>query len=509
MRNNIVVSNSEAERVSPLDILWTENSSVEATYKICALEGEGNFEESIDIFRVPYEDFRLCYDFLWDEMGAMDKGDNAAINQNRDLAGNKRIVDNDGDGAAEVDLGAYEQEYIEVTFNNAHPQAGVEYGSVSGDNTEQWILRGSMADVSNIEVTPVDGWEFDYWETLDHTRVDSADPFYSSTNLYGVYKQKQVQVSYEYDPNKLQIAAADSGLFETIDQDTAWFITHTNQYASPNKPRVGGKNGWVFAGWTPDPESVSEDTVMTADVGPTAIYYFGTGGYYDDGSKTALWTTDMCNPLYSPNDANIVTPRRFEFVGWSETAGGEAITLPSSITQPERFYAVYEKKQVTLTVDLDGKGTFTADPSGDYDYGTKLDLNNSEIMDISPDSGLYCIGFTDEEGKNIHLPYLTLKEDVTITAQYAAVPSGNLIIENSIVDGFINTRLALNMGFIDVNSTQAVKPNPDGSEDLLSLIIPQSHTGFAGFEAEENGNDLTLTALYTNPYYRLMLKFFR
>jgi len=446
--NNIIVSNSVMETVSDLDILSDTNSNIDARYNICSLEGNENITGTIDIFRDPFE--------------------------------------------------------------AAHPQAAVVYGSVAGETDPttnvvyQLVQYGDAADLSLITVTAVDGWEFDAWETLDHTVISDFSNITGNMKLYAKYVPRYVAVTYSYDPSKLCVSSGQ-GTYEQVDASTRYFVTMVQQYYTPDKPDMEGVNGWVFDSWDSYPDAVDEDCIITAEARPTVSYNFGLKGYYKDGSKQSLITREEYSPLFEPDDAKIHSYAGYEFVGWSDTEGGSVIALPASITEPTTYYAVYEEIDISFTVNAGLHGNnLSIDPTGTYEYGTRLDLSDSEVLTLIPDSGYYLIGFEDTNGDSVSLSRFILQDDETITAQYAAVPTGSLTVFSGF-DGVINPDEASQQEFaiIDRNASKNV---PDGDESLLGLIIPLNYTKFTGYTPVIENSNLILTANYTTSYYEFIME---
>jgi hypothetical protein len=368
--NNIIVSNTEKNKVSAWDVMSVNQSYIEAKYNICALEGTGNIFSSLNIFRNPSEgDFRIRYDLQKSYLGPMDIGNNDYVIGSKDLYGNIRIVDNSGDGRAMVDMGAYEQDMLKVAFSAAHPQAGVVHGSLSGE-TEQWVLKGNSFDPSLVTVVPDDGWEFNYWETLDHTKVLNFSQVNASLKLYAKYKEKYVAVAYQFDPDKLKLpneVLTDisnpnifngrrpySGSVLLYLPEMQQLITKVKQYHTPQKLEMEGVRGWTFGYWDPWPDSVAEDTIMVAVARPTVTYDFGNEGYYADGSNKKVVISDFTSPLFVPTSLKIKTDDKHIFLGWSNEKEGSLIELPNKISEPTTYYAVYRNKNIKLSVEPEG-----------------------------------------------------------------------------------------------------------------------------------------------------------
>lgn len=303
--NSIIVSNSVKENVSAADI-YAENSWVNAKFNVCGQDSTTNIRATTDIFRKPNQgDFRIRFDFLHGYLGPLDGGNSdyfpkekapagpvrLSANKVVDLAGKERFVDNSGDGRATIDMGAYEQDMVKVTFAAAHPLAGVAYGSISGQ-TEQLVPWGNAADASKVTVEVLPGWEFDGWETLNHTRITNLSRITGNLNLYALYKKegKRVAVKYRFNPHQLQIAAGSpikivtsidgltskeidsAGILQALNDGTKQLTTYVKVGYPPLQPVLEGVNDWNFTGWSPwPPVLASQDTTVVATVNKKVI----------------------------------------------------------------------------------------------------------------------------------------------------------------------------------------------------------------------------------------------
>lgn len=372
LHNNIIVANSKPETVAVPDIMNDKHSYVTAENNICALEGNDNITATIDIFRDPGAgDFRIRNDFLWDYLGPMDAGSNDHARGNKDLDGNPRFIDNSGDGQAKVDIGAYEQDMLKVTFAEAHPQARVHHGSIGGD-TEQQVLWGEAADESLVTVIMDDGWEFDGWESLEHKKVEDFSSITGNLKLYAAYKQKYVTVAFRFEPDKIKVT--DKYLAQyfvpnplkslklihqllPFDSNTMQYVVPVKQYESVKIPDMEGFNGWRLGDWDPwPPQSVSEDTLVTAVARPTVTYDFGDKGYYGN-DKQKVVSSSLFNPLFVPEKKNIRVDAPYKLLGWSDKKGGKVITLPGEISEPTTYYAVYGDLRPQVVFDNVTKST--------------------------------------------------------------------------------------------------------------------------------------------------------
>ncbi|MCK5681587.1 hypothetical protein KAI46_12335, partial [bacterium] len=396
LTNNIITSNYTVENVSAQDVVWVGGSIVFPTYNICALAGIGNFEDTTDVMVDALNgDFHLRYDFPWGNLGAVEQGLNSAIDTNLDFDGIPRVIDNDGNGSATVDLGAYEANHVKVTFKDHHPinplndHGDVDESGVLDDQPlHQWITRGGKPDYSAVNVITDSGWAHAGWETFTRDKIrQSKYNFYQGETIYATY-----------------------------------------------------------------------------DHYPTATYDFGNPGYYDDGTNPAqqIWTTLDCNPLAAPLEVNIKTNNGLIFEGWSTTTGGGAlIDLPSSVSASTTFYASYKIGPVHLTFS---QGYEPApDPSGDYNYGTRLDLADPTVISVADcnPNGNYLAGFVYGEDDwnpsdqdRVNISNFILDEDVTISGVYSSIfTSGSVSIVTDITKGAINQTEAETNGFLVDPST--------------------------------------------------------
>ncbi len=505
LRNNIILSNTVPENVSSQDITAASGCTIDAKYNMCALSGTGNITGNIDVFRDSGGgDYHLGYGFMWGYLGAVEAGTNNIDAYSYDLDHKTRKIDNDGDGTWAIDLGCYEQQYVRITFG-----IDASKGTISGD-TEQWILRGTKPDLSAVTITPAAGYEFDHWKTASGVVFNENAVFYYGRTVYAVMGPKKISVAFEYDTTKLSIANAGSGSKEAAGGNLERLVISVPYNTAPVYPTMKGINGWQFVAWSPSSAPVTANILITASAKPTATYDFGKYGYYKENStQTSKWVTDVCNPLASPIESNVVCNPGKAFLGWSLTDDNTVDGLPVSITGPAVYYAVYGAAQVNLTVAVGG-GSLSKDPSKTYDYGTKINLSDTNVLALTPPSGYYFIGFKDASNNAVSLKDLLLTENTTITAQYAAVPTGTLtIITTDTSKGVINLTAAEDLGYTGT-TTQVTKNAPfTAAENLISVIAPQGIWDFAGFTAEASGGNLTLTAVYNPSLFKLILNFLK
>ncbi|THB81617.1 MAG: hypothetical protein D3926_01180 [Desulfobacteraceae bacterium] len=440
LKNNIICGNFIEENVSDQDVVWSSDSFVLASHNICAIQtGMKNLQEDINVMMDPLNgDFHLRSDLLWDSLGAMEQGINTAVERNVDFDGLPRIIDNEGNGTATVDLGAYEAGNVKVVFKDGHPDEPENiHGHVEKSTESQWVPYGGKPDYSAVNVITDSGWAFAGWETAGKEKIRQGK--------YHYYQGEKVYATYD-------------------------------RY-------------------------------------PTATFEFGLAGCYDDGTNTpsSIWTTLDCDPLAQPATAHIKPYSGYLFKGWSITRGGAAAPLPGSISDSTTFYAVYEKEPVHL--NFEQRYELAADPTGDYGYGSRLDLSDPAVIalaDCNP-NGEYLSGFVygaddydPSDQDRVNISNFTLDKDSTISGVYAPLMSGSITIQTDITQGAVNRTLAESHGFIvDPYSGIAVKNNPDGCEPVLQMITPLDRN-FCGytFSSTPNahaGHDIILTASYLDP----------
>ncbi len=238
----------------------------------------------------------------------IDAGDNAAVTDSTDLAGDPRIVDGDGDGAAIVDMGAYEFQapMIRVTVpdvvgmtqadaESAITSAGLTAGTVATEYSDtvgpglvisQSPVAGSQADAGSavnlvVSLGPGSGerlvahWKLD--EASGSTAHDSFDNGYHGT-LYG---------NPQWQPEAGRVDGAL--LFDGKDDYVSLPIgsrgrdlTHCTIMAWVNWSGAGGSSQRVFAfGSGP---AVNMSLTPKADSGGMRFAITTTGATHEDRS---------------------------------------------------------------------------------------------------------------------------------------------------------------------------------------------------------------------------------
>ena len=118
-------------------------------------------------------------------------------------------------------------------------------------------------------------------------------------------------------------------------------------------------------------------------------------GTYTEGDKLTLTAT--------PKEGA-------EFVQWSD--GNKEATRVITIASDTTIIAYFQYKRVTITVNAAAGGTVNAEEiNGTYNYGTIVTLI------ATPDEHYHFIGWSDGSTENNRM--ITLKEDMTITANFA------------------------------------------------------------------------------------------
>jgi len=112
VKNNIIVDSDEATRCSGGTISVSYNNLYNNVDDFGACSDDGN-NIHVDPLFVAANDYHLQ-----GTSACIDAGDNSAAYSSTDFEGNDRIVDGDLDGTATVDMGAYEFQWTELTYDD-------------------------------------------------------------------------------------------------------------------------------------------------------------------------------------------------------------------------------------------------------------------------------------------------------------------------------------------------------------------------------------------------------
>ncbi|MBQ9427041.1 MAG: hypothetical protein IJU36_05360 [Paludibacteraceae bacterium] len=158
---------------------------------------------------------------------------------------------------------------------------------------------------------------------------------------------------------------------------------------------------YTFAGWAPEPTSVTGDAVYTAVYDSVLNRYTITFLNYD---LTVLQSTDVAYgtlPHYTAADPVKTATQAYSytFTGWTP----EVV----AVTEPATYTAVFDSVVNTYTVTLLGDNA-TLRGAGTYEYGTRISV------EALPDEGYHFVEWSDGDWHNPR--EVEVLADLTLTA---------------------------------------------------------------------------------------------
>ena len=189
------------------------------------------------------------------------------------------------------------------------------------------------------------------------------------------------------------------------------------------------ESGHLFSGWSdslvstenPDTIVMTSDKVVTATFTPIPQYTldidtvgFGgvtldpPGGVYFEGTEVILTAT--------PDSGH-------QFDGWSGGLSGsenpDTVIITSDLTIIAAFSEIPPPPMYTLTVNVNGQGSVTLDPSGGvYEEGTVVTVT------AEAGSGNFFSNWSDDLSGNENPETITMDSDKTVTANFISAPGG-------------------------------------------------------------------------------------
>ena len=509
--NSIVTANGGNNGASNEDILVAPGGSYTVQYSVCdtdSISGVGNYRTGKRIF-VDYDqgDFRLSSDLTGDDLQVLDGGLNNYREGNLDLAGNKRLLDYDNDNNATVDMGCYENQTLTISFYEVHPLDGIAHVTLTGPTVFE-VDYNADADISALGIIPDENYVFLGWQTFDRRGIEDFNHIQEHMKYYARVHEGAVTISYYYNPNK--IAILNEGTDTIIDADTHRFDRIVIKGSYINPPLIKTLNGWDLAEWDNEIDHATKDASTTAIYRPLATYNMSGKGQYKtpEGDRVSVYRTPEVDPLFQPDPSDIKEYGNYDFLGWSLSRDGTIIELPSSLSEPETYYAIYTLPHNTLTMRSGIEGSFIINPSGDYLTGTCFDLTDRNFAAFMPDPYYYHIGYNLEYRDNsgvlrfnrVNCEDFILLSDLTLRALYERVASDKAIVIDPGMDGVVNHEAAIQMGFVaDGDSGQYIKNAAavNNHERLLELITTTtSGMRFYGFTKSSTEDSVIFTAQY-------------
>ncbi len=202
---------------------------------------------------------------------------------------------------------------------------------------------------------------------------------------------------------KTELATYDA-VFVTDDGETRVPTVYGDVINVPADP---AKEGYVFAGWSPDPVVLEE---------PNDMYFYATweeavnkAVYVVDGNEYEVYDVANGDDLDVPADPD---KEGYTFIGWTDVENGTtAITLPAKMPGTSvRYYAIFEINEYTITFNVDG-GTAVDAITQEFDTAITADTTTTK-------TGYTFAGWVDAEGAKVEVPAKMPAEDITLKATW-------------------------------------------------------------------------------------------
>ena len=275
----------------------------------------------------------------------------------------------------------------------------ISYGANVDDFSKASDLVKPGSDFTLGEAPAVVGHTFLGWSLLNSLNgelITELKNVTSDVTVYAIYHLSEYKITY----------VLDGGTFEG--QESVLY----GEYVELDSPI---KEGYIFVGWTLDPNSTkyvfeftgSEDITLYAIYMPNQydIFYDLDEGKYD-GPKTI--EHDETITLGAP------TKEGYTFLGW--TLQRNSTEYVTEITGKGRvtLYAHYEPVEHTVTFELDG-GSYEGDATVLHDKLLQLGTPTKE--------GYIFLGWSLEKGSTEYIVRIYGRNDVTVYANWEVAPN--------------------------------------------------------------------------------------
>ena len=243
---------------------------------------------------------------LWAHSPCIDAGDNTAVTEAIDLDGRTRIVDGDGDGAATVDMGAYEYEPVVIYVDAAAPAGGNGDGWSTAFADLQEALDAAAGDPDQIWVAAGI-----YYPS---TEVEGAGSRYRSFQLmngvavYGGFDATETSLSQRDVQNNVTILSGDIGT-ASDDSDNCYHVFH--HPSGTNLDTTAILDGFTITAGNANVAGMPHDAgggMRNESVNPTVRNCTFRG-------NSAIWGGGMENFEASPVIVNCTFSENFASVG--------------------------------------------------------------------------------------------------------------------------------------------------------------------------------------------------
>jgi trimeric autotransporter adhesin len=275
-------------------------------------------------------------------------------------------------------------------------------GTVAKTPDQAEYLHGTEVTLT---ATPSSGWVFDRWEG---DLTGSTNP--ASLLMEGNRSVNAVFVEIE---NILTLNTEGSGTV-TADPSQGTYSSGTEVTLTAS-PEV---TGWTFDRWEGDLTGSSNPATITMDADKTVTAVFTQNNYTltvtTTGNGTVAKAPDQAEYLHGSEVTLTATPSSgWVFDRWEGDLTGN--TNPASILMEgnRSVNAVFVEIENILTLNTEGSGTVTADPSqGTYSSGTEVTLT------ASPEVGWTFDRWEGDLTGSSNPATITMDADKTVTAVF-------------------------------------------------------------------------------------------
>ncbi|MBM7095699.1 tetratricopeptide repeat protein [Bacillus sp. H-16] len=350
---------------NPLMLVWDEDTTVDMDIEWTLESGSGEFshDEEGQLFIVPEQTGMVTLDAAIESL---------TLSEDFEVAEqvlNELVVSAEDADAVEMSIG--EEVTLSVT--------GFDLAEDEKDIVPEWSLDKELGTLSETEEGDI---IFTAEKSGTETITAEADGLVSDVTIK-VEGDDLVQVAYEVEGEGI--------VSLTPEPEELTYGTEITLHAEPAE-------GWTFAGWHGDVQSLNNPLVVTleGDLSVTAV--FTEEGSYDlsvgtDGSGSVLQDTMS----YANGDTVTLTAvpdRGWEFVRWEGSVTGSAESISVIMDRDHHMTAVFSKEQEEA-VENESSNTggteteaSTGSGSGGTSGGSSVGGDSPDRQESSRDSGM-------------------------------------------------------------------------------------------------------------------------
>lgn len=270
-----------------------------------------------------------------------------------------------------------------ITWNYNEPRAIVTVNGGTGGGTYHW------GSTYTITATPPSGKRFVRWE--DDANAPATRTFTVDSSLINAYEtHKTYTAVFEELTYTVRWYNEDGSVLLETDSEVPYGDPPSYNGATPTK-QGNAQHSYEFIGWNIN--TTSQGTTDLTAVVDNIEYYarfreivntYTVTWKNDDGTTLE---TDTLVPYGTPPDYNGDTPQKastaqyhYTFLGWSADVNDEPLedTELENVTGNIVYTAVYlpvlRKYKVEVWSFDENEGTLEGVVSGDYEYGTQLEI---------------------------------------------------------------------------------------------------------------------------------------